>query len=76
MSATGGNFIVTAEHPAGTVVGSLLSGRRCSRGSIPACFFDEDGRCYYCGTQTESGWSKRYNGDWEIWVQELDLIGR
>ena len=29
-------------------------------------------QCYYCGTRPNPE-GVRYNGDWEIWVQELDL---
>ena len=54
------------------MVRSLLSGEKKQPGLIPACFFDEDGRCYYCGTRPNPD-GVRYNGDWEIWVQELDL---
>lgn len=41
-------------------------------GIDPSLFFDDDGRCYYCGTRPNPE-GVRYNGDWEIWIQELDL---
>ena len=41
-------------------------------GIDPSLFFDDDGKCYYCGTRPNPE-GVRYNGDWEIWVQELDL---
>ncbi len=54
-----------------TVVGSLLS-REDAPGIDPSLFFDDDGKCYYGGTRPNPE-GVRYNGDWEIWVQELDL---
>lgn len=67
----GGNFIVTAEHPEGPWSDPCYLGEEAA-GIDPSLFFDEDGRCYYCGTRPNPD-GVRYNGDWEIWVQELDL---
>ncbi len=63
------NFIVTATDPAGP-----WSDPYCldSAGIDPSLFFDDDGRCYYCGTQPRREGS-RYFGDNEIYIQELDL---
>lgn len=66
----GGNFIVTAKNPAGPwSEPSYLEG---ADGIDPSLFFDEDGRCYYIGTHPNPA-GCQYDGDWYIWVQELDL---
>lgn len=66
----GGNFIVTASDPAGPWSDPYyLEG---AIGIDPSLFFDEDGRCYYTGTRPNPT-GVTYNGDWEIWLQELDL---
>ena len=41
-------------------------------GIDPSLFFDEDGKCYYVGTRPNPS-GVRHNGDWEIWIEELDL---
>ena len=64
-----GNFIVTAKDPAGPWSEPY---RLESKGIDPSLFFDDDGRCYYCGTRDRSEGS-RYFGDAEIYIQELDL---
>ncbi len=64
-----GNFIVTATDPAGPWSDPYPLG---SAGIDPSLFFDEDGKCYYCGTQNRREGSK-YFGDNEIYIQELDL---
>ena len=67
----GGNFIVTAQNPAGPwSEPSYLEG---ADGIDPSLFFDEDGRCYYIGTHPNPA-GCQYDGDWYIWVQELDLV--
>lgn len=66
----GGNFIVTATNPIGPWSKPYyLEG---AQGINPSLFFDEDGRCYYCGTKDrrEGG---AFFGDNEIYVQEIDL---
>lgn len=67
----GGNFIVTATDPAGPWSDPYYLGDECP-GIDPSLFFDDDGKCYYVGTRPNPE-GVRYNGDWEIWVQELDL---
>lgn len=67
----GGNFIVTAKNPEGPWSEPYYLGEE-AIGIDPSLFFDDDGRCYYCGTRPNPE-GVRYNGDWEIWVQELDL---
>lgn len=67
----GGNFIVTAKDPAGSWSDPYFLGED-APGIDPSLFFDTDGKCYYVGTRPNPE-GVRYNGDWEIWVQELDL---
>jgi alpha-N-arabinofuranosidase len=67
----GGNFIVTATDPAGPWSEPYILGED-APGIDPSLFFDEDGNCYYVGTRPNPE-GVRYNGDWEIWVQKLDL---
>lgn len=67
----GGNFIVTAERPEGPWSEPYYLGDD-APGIDPSLFFDDDGKCYYCGTRPNPE-GVRYNGDWEIWVQELNL---
>lgn len=67
----GGNFIVTAEKPEGPWSKPYYLGED-APGIDPSLFFDDDGKCYYVGTRPNPE-GVRYNGDWEIWVQELDL---
>ena len=64
----GGNFIVTAQDPAGPWSDPYYLGEE-AVGIDPRLFFDDDGRCYYCGTRPNPE-GVRYNGDWEIWIQE------
>lgn len=64
-----GNFIVTATDPAGPWSDPYPLG---SAGIDPSLFFDDDGKCYYCGTQDRRE-GARYFGDNEIYIQELDL---
>ncbi|NLG03306.1 MAG: glycoside hydrolase family 43 protein [Clostridia bacterium] len=68
---TSGNFIVTAKDPAGPWSEPFYLGED-APGIDPSLFFDDDGRCYYIGTRPNPS-GVRYNGDWEIWIQELDL---
>lgn len=69
--SSGGNFIVTAKEPAGPWSEPYYLGEE-AQGIDPSLFFDEDGSCYYVGTRPNPE-GVRYNGDWEIWVQEVDL---
>lgn len=66
----GGNFIVTATKPEGPWSEPVYI--KGAEGIDPSLFFDEDGRCYYIGTHPNPSGVK-YNGDWFIWIQELDL---
>lgn len=66
----GGNYIVTAENPAGPWSDPYyLEG---ADGIDPSLFFDEDGKCYYIGTHPNPDGCK-YNGDYHIWIRELDV---
>ncbi|QEN03438.1 glycoside hydrolase family 43 protein [Thiospirochaeta perfilievii] len=67
----GGNFIVTAEKPEGPWSDPYYLGAE-AQGIDPSLFFDDDGKCYYVGTRPNPE-GVRYNGDWEIWIQELDI---
>lgn len=70
------NFIVTAESPEGPWSDPYYLDED-APGIDPSLFFDEDEdgtvHCYYVGTRPNQKHGVRYNGDWEIWVQELDL---
>ncbi|GEM04216.1 xylosidase/arabinosidase [Halolactibacillus miurensis] len=66
----GGNFIVTAKDPAGPWSNPYYIDH--APGIDPSLFFDDDGKCYYIGTRPNPEGVK-YNGDWEVWLQELDL---
>ncbi len=68
----GGNFLVTAKDPKGPWSEPYYLGEKECPGIDPSLFFDDDGKCYYVGTRPNPE-GVRYNGDWEIWVQELDL---
>lgn len=64
-----GNFLVTAKDPSGPWSDPVPLG---AAGIDPSLFFDDDGKCYYCGTK-ERREGSRYFGDNEIYIQELDL---
>lgn len=66
----GGNFYVTATNPAGPWSDPYYLEN--APGIDPSLFFDEDGKCYYVGTRPNPK-GVTYNGDWEVWLQELDL---
>lgn len=66
----GGNFIVTAENPAGPWSNPHYLPE--AGGIDPSLFFDEDGKCYYIGTHPNPDGCK-YDGDWYIWIRELDV---
>jgi xylan 1,4-beta-xylosidase len=65
----GGNFIVTATNPAGPWSEPYWLD---APGIDPSLFFDEDGKAYYTGTRPAPE-GEKYYGNWEIWLQELDL---
>ena len=66
----GGNFYVTAKDPRGPWSEPIFL--EDAKGFDPSLFFDEDGKCYYVGTRSNSE-GETYGGDNEIWAQELDL---
>lgn len=66
----GGNFLVKTDDPAGDWSDPYFLDN--APGIDPSLFFDEDGRCYYVGTR-ENPRGADYNGDWEVWLQELNL---
>jgi alpha-N-arabinofuranosidase len=66
----GGNFIVTASHPEGPW--SEPYWLTDAPGIDPSLFFDDDGKAYYCGTRPAPE-GEKYFGNWEVWLQELDL---
>lgn len=67
----GGNFLVTAQDPAGPWSEPHYLGDA-ARGIDPSLFFDADGSCYYIG-QRENPAGGEYFGDCEIWIRRLDL---
>ena len=68
----GGNFIVSAEDPAGAWSDPrYIEG---ADGIDPSLFFDDDGKCYYHGAR-EMGKDGAFRGDNEIYAQELDVAG-
>ena len=66
----GGNFIVTASDPSGPWSEPVWLSD--APGIDPSLFFDDDGRCWYCGTRPAAE-GERYPGNWEVWLCELDL---
>ena len=69
----GGNFVVTAQKPEGPWSEPYYLGEEEAPGIDPSLFFDEDGTCYYVGTRPNPE-GVTYNGDWEVWVQKLDIV--
>ena len=67
----GGNFIVMAADPAGEWSKPYFLGEA-AEGIDPSLFFDTDGTCYYVG-QRDNTEGITYDGDKEIWIQQLDL---
>ena len=65
----GGNFVVTATNPRGPWSHPYWLD---APGIDPTIFFDEDDKAYYIGTRP-SPEGEKYRGNWEIWLQELDL---
>lgn len=66
----GGNFFVTSTQPAGPWSDPHWLPE--APGIDPTLFFDDSGRVYYLGTREVSE-GERYDGNGEIWLQELDL---
>ncbi len=69
VSDANGNFIVTAKKPEGPWSNPVPLH---AEGIDPSLFFDDDGKCYYCGTKPRRE-GARYYGDNEVYIQELDL---
>jgi len=65
----GGNFFVTATDPAGPWSDPYYLD---APGIDPSLFFDDDGKVYYTGTRPAPE-GEKYSGNWEVWLQELDL---
>lgn len=63
------NFVVTAEDPRGPW--SEPHYFDTLDGIDPSLFFDDDGKCYFCGTHPNPD-GCRYDGDWFIYIQEID----
>lgn len=66
----GGNFYVTSTDPAGPWSKPHFIDN--APGIDPSFFFDDNGKCYYVGTRPNAKGVK-YDGDWEVWLQEFDL---
>jgi alpha-N-arabinofuranosidase len=66
---TAGNFIVTAEDPAGPWSNPYWL--EDAPGIDPSLLFDDDGRVWYVGNRHK--FEGHYQGHCEIWLQELDL---
>ena len=65
----GGNFILTAENPAGPWSDPYWLDD--ANGIDPSLFFDDDGKAYYHGNYTPV--LKKWNNHRNIWIQEIDL---
>jgi len=63
------NFIITAKNPQGPWSDPhVLEG---APGIDPDIFFDDDGKVWYVGTHSPE--NPNYQGEGEIWLQEIDL---
>jgi alpha-N-arabinofuranosidase len=70
LVSTGGNFIITAQDPAGPWSDPFwLSG---APGIDPSIMFDNDGRVWFTGTRGAPE-GEAFPGDCEIYVQEMNL---
>ena len=66
------NFVVTASNPAGPWSDPIhIEG---APGIDPDLFFDDDGRVWYVGNHMPENPS--FDGEGEIWLQELDIINQ
>ena len=63
------NFVVTADDPRGPWSEPIFLEKL--DGIDPSLFFDDDGKLYFIGTHPNPEGCK-YNGDWYIYIQELD----
>jgi len=66
----GGNFYVKSTDPTGPWSKPYFIDN--APGIDPSFFFDDNGKCYYVGTRPNPKGVK-YDGDWEVWLQEFDL---
>lgn len=66
----GGNFIVTADHPAGPWSDPVWLPEVV--GFDPSIFFDDDGRAYIVNNG-DPAYTPLYQGHKAIWIQEFDL---
>ena len=66
----GGNYIIKADKPEGPWSEPYYI--KGADGIDPSLYFDDDGKCYYIGTHPNPD-GVRYNGDYFIWIQELDI---
>ncbi len=67
---TGGNFIITAENPAGPWSDPIWLTD--ANGIDPSIFFDDNGKVWYCGTRPAPE-GEAYPGNYEIYIQEINL---
>lgn len=66
----GGNFIITAENPAGPWSDPHYLGEQAT-GIDPSLFWDDDGTCWYVGQEARENGD--HYGDTQIWIWRLDL---
>lgn len=66
----GDNYVVTADNPEGPW--SEPTYIKDADGIDPSLFFDDDGKCYYIGTHPNPDGGAHYNGDWYIYISEID----
>jgi len=64
-----GNFIMTAQNPAGPWSDPHWIDN--APGIDPSLFFDEDNRVYYTGNRHEE--NSKFRAEKDIWIQEIDL---
>ena len=62
------NFIITAKHPEGPWSDPIII--KGAPGIDPDIFFDDDGKIWYTGTHVPD--NPNFQGEGEIWMQELD----
>ena len=66
----GGNFILTAKDPKGPWSDPIWLKK--AGGIDPSIFFDDDGKVWYCGTDSPPE-GEAYPGNKEIYIHEIDL---
>lgn len=72
-TGAGGNFFVTADRPEGPYSEPVFIND--APGIDPSLFFDDDGKCWYCGSWNGSNKTppRRWFAEDRIYIQELDL---